>query len=89
MEKSGTFENATGCLQSFKQAIRPKRWSKSEAQIGIDLLAVLRGEPAGTYCDATTRQSMAEAGLNAMSSDVQHPSEDATRAESDMHLIVL
>ena len=89
MEKAGTFENATGCLQSFKQAVRPKRWCKSEAQIGMDLLAVLQGEPAGTYCDATTRRSMAEAGLSAMSSDVQHPSEDDAQAESDMHLIVL
>jgi hypothetical protein len=32
---------------------------------------------------------MAEAGLSAMSSDVQHPSEDDAQAESDMHLIVL
>lgn len=89
MEKAGTFENATGCLQSFKQAVRPKRWSKSEAQIGIDLLAMRRGEATQTYCDAATRGVMAEAGLGAMTSAVQHPSESETQRESDMHLIVL
>jgi NADH-quinone oxidoreductase subunit G len=89
MEKAGTFENATGCLQSFKQAVRPKRWSKSEAQIGIDLLAMRRGEATQTYCDAATRGVMAEAGLEAMTSTVQHPSEAETQRESDMHLIVL
>lgn len=89
MEKAGTFENATGCLQSFKQAVRPKRWSKSEAQIGIDLLAMRRGEATQTYCDAATRGVMAEAGLGAMTSTVQHPSEAETQRESDMHLIVL
>jgi NADH-quinone oxidoreductase subunit G len=89
MEKAGTFENATGCLQSFKQAVRPKRWSKSEAQIGIDLLAMRRGEATQTYCDAATRGVMAEAGLEVMTSTVQHPSEAETQRESDMHLIVL
>ena len=89
MEKAGTFENATGYLQSFKQAVRPKRWCKSEAQIGMDLLAVLRGDSPQRYCDAATRESMTDAGLAAMTSDVQHPSEDDTQAESDMHLIVL
>jgi NADH-quinone oxidoreductase subunit G len=89
MEKAGTFENATGCMQSFKRAVTPKRWCKSEAQIAMDLLARLRGESSNRYCDAATRQSMADAGLAAMRNDVQHPSEEDTQAESDMHLIVL
>jgi hypothetical protein len=32
---------------------------------------------------------MADAGLGVMTSDVHHPSESHTQAESDMHLIVL
>lgn len=89
MEKAGTFENATGLLQSFKQAVRPKRWAKSEAQIGIDLLAMHQGDATQAYCDTATRQAMADAGLGVMTSDVHHPSESHTQAESDMHLIVL
>jgi NADH-quinone oxidoreductase subunit G len=89
MEKSGTFENATGCLQSFSKAVQPKRWCKSEAQIGMDLLAMLQGEPTSAYCAVATREAMADAGLTAMRTDVQHPSDVDTQATSDMHLIVL
>ena len=69
--------------------MRPKRWAKSESQIGIDLLAMHQGDATQAYCDTATRQAMADAGLGVMTSDVHHPCESHTQAESDMHLIVL
>ncbi len=46
LEKSGTFENARNMLQAFEAAIPPVEPSKPEAQIALDLLAVLGGAPA-------------------------------------------
>ena len=43
LEKSGTFENARNILQAFEQAIPPIEASKPEAQIALDLEALLRG----------------------------------------------
>lgn len=89
MEKAGTFENATGRLQSFQQSVRPKRWCKGESQIAMDLLARLRGETAAAFCDDQTRKVMSENGLTEMVRDVHHPPAQDIQAESDMHLIVL
>src|SRR5262249_6347087 len=38
-EKSGTFENAAGRLQSFQRAITPIDFTKCEGQIALDLVA--------------------------------------------------
>ncbi len=89
MEKSGTFENAEGRLQSFQRAVMPKHWSKGESQIAIDLLARLRGESPVVYCDGASRETMADHGLTVMTQDVQHPPAEDVQAETDMHLIVL
>ncbi|MDP7030307.1 MAG: molybdopterin-dependent oxidoreductase [Phycisphaerales bacterium] len=89
MEKAGTFESASGRLQTFQRAIAPKHWSKAEAQIAIDLLARLRGESPCPYCDQAARTSMADHGLTSMSQDVHQPPACDVQAESDMHLIVL
>ena len=43
LEKAGTFENARNMLQAFEQAIPPTEPSKPEAQIALDLLAILAG----------------------------------------------
>jgi NADH-quinone oxidoreductase subunit G len=43
LEKAGTFENARNMLQAFEAAIPPVEPSKSEAQIALDILAILDG----------------------------------------------
>lgn len=43
LEKAGTFENAKGLLQAFEAAIPPIEPSKPEAQIALDLRAVIGG----------------------------------------------
>jgi NADH-quinone oxidoreductase subunit G len=43
LEKAGTFENARNMIQAFEQAIPPLEAGKSEAQIAMDLLALLAG----------------------------------------------
>ncbi len=42
-EKSGTYENTDGILQHFDQAIPNQHESKSEGQIGLDLLTLATG----------------------------------------------
>lgn len=42
-EKAGTYENYAGLLQAFDQAIPTQHQSKPEAQIALDLLAILEG----------------------------------------------
>src|SRR5690606_32198675 len=44
LEKAGSFMNADGRLQAFEQAIPTLHEAKAEAQIALDLLAVLHGE---------------------------------------------
>ncbi len=46
LEKAGTFENARNMLQSFEQAIPPVEPGKPEAQIALDLEALLDGRTA-------------------------------------------
>jgi NADH-quinone oxidoreductase subunit G len=43
LEKSGTFENARGMLQAFDQAIPVREGCKAEAQVGLDLAAIVNG----------------------------------------------
>ncbi|MEM9166265.1 MAG: molybdopterin-dependent oxidoreductase, partial [Planctomycetota bacterium] len=46
-EKAGTFENANHLLQAFEQAIPAIEGASAEAQIALDLLGRVRGEPVG------------------------------------------
>ena len=43
LEKAGTFQNARDMIQAFEQAIPPVGLAKPEAQIGLDILAILDG----------------------------------------------
>lgn len=69
-EKSGTFENIKGRLQSFSAALPPIEFARSEAQIGLDLLAAAGLASPAVYCDKTTRQQMG----GAFATDVHSPS---------------
>ncbi len=42
-EKAGSFENCDGVMQHFDQAIPNQHWSKSEGQIGLDLIELAAG----------------------------------------------
>ena len=44
VEKAGSFVNADERIQAFEQAIPPIGQSRSEAQIALDILAILSGE---------------------------------------------
>jgi NADH-quinone oxidoreductase subunit G len=44
VEKAGCFVNADERIQAFEQAIPPVGLSRSEAQIALDVLAILSGE---------------------------------------------
>ncbi|MEY2796231.1 MAG: putative NADH-quinone oxidoreductase subunit [Planctomycetota bacterium] len=89
VEKAGSFENATGRLQSFEQAIEPVEFAKSESQIALDLAAARAGRVAAGYCAASTRAEMAKlAGLECMANAVHAPEETAT-VESDMVMVEL
>lgn len=46
-EKAGTFENARNMIQAFEQAVPLAENARSEAQIALDLLAILEGEGLG------------------------------------------
>jgi NADH-quinone oxidoreductase subunit G len=46
LEKAGSFQNARDLLQAFEQAVPPVEASKSEAQIALDLRAVIEGARA-------------------------------------------
>jgi NADH-quinone oxidoreductase subunit G len=52
LEKTGSFENAKGMIQAFEAAIPPVEGSKAEAQIALDLMAVMGG--ASALVDAET-----------------------------------
>jgi NADH-quinone oxidoreductase subunit G len=89
VEKAGSFENATGRLQSFEQAIEPVEFAKSESQIALDLAAARAGRVAAGYCAASTRTEMAKlAGLECMANAVHAPEHTAT-VESDMVMVEL
>ncbi len=89
VEKAGSFENATGRLQGFEQAIEPTEFAKSESQIALDLAAARAGRIAAGYCAASTRAEMAKvAGLECMANAVHAPEHTAT-VESDMVMVEL
>ena len=87
LEKSGTFENVSGRLQSFNRAITPMDFCKNESQIALELLSLHEGVSPVTYDPAETRLEMASlAGLEAFA-DAEQPSEATALAESDLELI--
>ncbi len=57
-EKSGVFENYSGLIQAFKQAIAPLENTRSTGSIFWDLMDL-----AGTYDPAAVRRMMSELGL--------------------------
>ncbi len=89
IEKAGSFENATGRLQGFEQAITPVEYAKSESQIALDLAGFRASKHAVGYCASTTRAEMAKvAGLDCMANALHAP-EQAETVESDMQMVEL
>ncbi len=89
VEKAGSFENATGRLQGFEQAITPVEHAKAEAQIALDLAAARAGSQAAHFCADGTRSEMAKlAGLECMANAMHAPEKSGT-VESDMQLVEL
>ena len=88
-EKAGTFENVQGRLQSFEQAIRPLDFCKAEAQIGMDLISLLNGQPLRGYDAVATRLDMATRSDLAVFKTLECPAEDDSRAETDMVVVDL
>ena len=89
VEKAGSFENATGRLQSFEKAIDPLEHAKSESQIALDLAAARAGKPSAAYCACTTRTEMSKvAGLDCMANALHAP-ENAETVDSDMQFVEL
>jgi predicted molibdopterin-dependent oxidoreductase YjgC len=89
VEKAGTFENADGILQSFERAIQPVDYCKSEAQIAIELLAMINDQRPSQFNAAVTRQAMAaHAALDRFVSGVSLPKVPMA-IESDMNFVEL
>ena len=89
IEKAGSFENATGRLQSFEQPITPVEYAKSESQIALDLAGFRASKHAAGYCASTTRAEMAKvAGLDCMANALHAPEQSET-VESDMQMVEL
>ena len=86
-EKAGTFENVNNRLQAFERAIDAIDYCKSEAQIALDLTAVLAGVDPEVFNPAATRQQMADIhDLREFLTDVHLPAA-APMVESDMQII--
>jgi NADH-quinone oxidoreductase subunit G len=84
VEKSGTFENHQGRLQSFDQAIQPIEFARPEGQIALDLITRLGlGEPK-RYDAHEVRIEMGDAFVT----DAHHPSAES-RKVSDMQVVEL
>jgi NADH-quinone oxidoreductase subunit G len=79
VEKTGTFQNASNRLQGFEQAIAPLEGCKAEAQIGLDLLALVRGEQPQRY-DKDEIHPQLDAGFT---TDLHTPPKEAI-TEPDM-----
>jgi NADH-quinone oxidoreductase subunit G len=88
-EKAGTFENARNRQQVFRQAIAPKEFAKSEAQIGLDLLALRQGTASRPYDDAQTRTAMSRVPGLEMLASAHLPAQEHERVESDMVMVEL
>jgi NADH-quinone oxidoreductase subunit G len=88
VEKAGTFENVDHRLQAFERAIDPIDFTKSEAQIALDLMALRRDAAVETYIAAETRRAMAARDKLAAFADVTMP-RDEGRIEPDMVMVEL
>jgi NADH-quinone oxidoreductase subunit G len=90
LEKSGTFQSARDALQGFEQAIGGVEGARSEAQIGLDLLATLGGQQAPMYNVAFSRQAMAAFAddLGAMVRQVALPVA-SVQQQPDMEMVTL
>lgn len=84
IEKSGTFENHKGRLQSFDRAFLPIEFAKAEGQIALDLLARLGLSDPKPYDAYKVRIEMGDAFVT----DVYHPSA-GSRKVSDMQVVEL
>lgn len=88
-EKSGVFENANNRLQAFERAIQPIDYTKSEAQIALDLAALRTGEQPAVYNPLAVRRTMAEAhGMTEFTTQVHMPPGEL-EVEPDMELVEL
>jgi NADH-quinone oxidoreductase subunit G len=65
-EKSGTFENASGRLQSFQQAIAVIELAKPEGQIALDLMAAAGVAEQTIYDAEKVRREMGDAFVTAV-----------------------
>jgi NADH-quinone oxidoreductase subunit G len=83
-EKSGTFENAMGRLQSFQQAIPVVESAKTEGQIALDLMSVCSLADRSIYDAAAVRERMG----GVFTTDVHRPCEMETR-RPDMEYVEL
>lgn len=83
-EKSGTFENAGGRLQSFERAIPVLEGAKPEGQVALDLMAACGLAGPGSYDTAAVREQMG----GAFTSEVHHPQGHEVR-EPDMQYVEL
>ena len=87
LEKSGTFENVSGRLQSFNRAITPMDFCKNESQIALELIALLNGTSPAAFDPAHTRSEMASVNGLASLADAEQPVETTALAESDLELV--
>ena len=89
LEKSGSFENATGRLQSFDQAIDLLEFARSEAQIGLDIAAARASkEPLGYNADCMRKEIAKYAGCEVFATSLHQPPPRAP-VDSDMVLVEL
>ena len=89
IEKAGTFENVNNRLQAFERAIDPIDYGKSEAQIGLDLMARKVGETPRVYNAKSVHQEMAEThGMGEFLTDIHYPT-GGEAVESDMEVVEL
>jgi NADH-quinone oxidoreductase subunit G len=87
-EKAGTFENANNRLQAFERAIDPIDYTKTEAQIALDLAAERGHEPV-VFNPVATRHAMAEQhGLVEFVREI-HFAPQIEPVEPDMQLVEL
>jgi NADH-quinone oxidoreductase subunit G len=88
-EKAGCFQNALDRVQSFKRAITPIDYVKSEGQLGLDLCALHLATPVEMFDPFALQAAIgALPGLAGFAASVEHPT-DATRVESDMVHVTL
>ncbi len=89
LEKAGSFENATGRLQSFEQAIELVEFARSEAQIGMDLAAVRAAkDPMRFSADCVRKEIAKYAGCESFASALYQPPA-RTPVDGDMVLVEL